>query len=538
MPSRLRILAAGLEGFVGEDVELVEPGARGRVDAAVVDDIDGWLRAGPHDLPVVIVTDEPGRARAALDAGAQEWLRRDELSSERLRRSIERARLRFGIDQERRRLLSELSVANRELEAVAQHDPLTGLLNRRGLEQALEREAERARRSSTRLAAVMVDCDDFKRINDALGHVIGDKVLFEIGQAMTRAVRPTDYVARLGGDEFLVLLSEVRAEEAGGIAERVRQSISRAELIVDNAHVSVTCSVGWAWLGDERPSVERVVMIASEALRRSKALGKDLVTATDAPIDTEPPPSSVARMLRNLITALQAGERLQVICQPIVELDGRVARAFELTTRGVDGRFAAPEDFFQLAVENGRAASVDMGCLQAVVRVWREVDRRLAGRAHVNVFPLTLAELGIEPVVSQLEQLRAAGVPSFCVELSERRMVGAPTHLKDTVTALREAGIQIALDEVGLSRGALEALVLLRPEFAKIDRRIVDGCADDAAKLRALRRLTEILASLGIVPIAVGVESEDDLAMLRALGIRHGQGFLLGEPQPIDWHGV
>src|SRR5262245_29896064 len=97
------------------------------------------------------------------------------------------------------RACRELSASNAELEAVAQHDPLTGLLNRRGLEHALEREAERARRSSTRLAAVMVDCDDFKRINDSLGHRVGDRVLVEIGEAMKRAVRPTDYVARLGG---------------------------------------------------------------------------------------------------------------------------------------------------------------------------------------------------------------------------------------------------------------------------------------------------------------------------------------------------
>jgi diguanylate cyclase (GGDEF)-like protein len=431
------------------------------------------------------------------------------------------------------RACRELSASNAELEAVAQHDPLTGLLNRRGLEQALERETERARRSSTRLAAVMVDCDDFKRINDSLGHRVGDRVLVEIGEAMKRAVRPTDYVARLGGDEFLLLLTEVRADEAGSIAERVRQSIARTEFQVDATPVSITCSIGWAWLSDERPNLDRVIALSSDALRRSKALGKDLVTATDAPIESEPPPSSVARKLRQLIGTLQSGEQLQVLCQPIVELDGGTTRAFELTTRGIDDRFAAPEDFFQLAVENGNAASVDLGCLQAAARCWREADKRTSGRVHVNVFPLTLAELGIEPVVAQLELLRQAGAPSLCLELSERRMIGAPGHLRDAVVALRQAGVQIALDEVGLSRGALEALILLRPEFAKVDRGIVNGCADDAAKLRALRRLCEILSSLAIVPIAVGIESEDDLAMVRALGVRHGQGFLLGAPELV-----
>jgi EAL domain-containing protein (putative c-di-GMP-specific phosphodiesterase class I) len=112
-------------------------------------------------------------------------------------------------------------------------------------------------------------------------------------------------------------------------------------------------------------------------------------------------------------------------------------------------------------------------------------------------------------------------------------MVGAPGHLRDAVSALRHAGVGIAVDELGLSRGALESLVLLRPDFAKIDRRVVNGCADDAAKLRALRRLCDVLGSLSIGVIAVGVESEDDLTMLRAVGVRHAQGYLLGRPEAL-----
>ena len=254
--------------------------------------IDEWLEdgcaldflrqmaTGGAAAAVVVVSHQHGDdegVQTLLERGAQEVVPPN-LGCAELLHVLRRGAHRQRAQADLRRQNRELQLANAELVAIAQHDPMTGLLNRRGLAEALAREAERARRTTTRLAVVLADCDDFKSINDDYGYEAGDRVLTEVARALAEVVRPTDYVVRLGGDEFLILLTEVRAEECRNIAERVRSAVAGIELESAVRPMPVTCSVGWAWLKDDQLEVDTIVQFAEGALKRSKAVGKDTVS--------------------------------------------------------------------------------------------------------------------------------------------------------------------------------------------------------------------------------------------------------------------
>jgi len=489
---------------------------------------------------VVVVSDKPDDdegVRALLERGAQEVVGPN-LSGDQLLQVLRRGVHRQLAHVDLRRQNRELQLANAELVAIAQHDPMTGLLNRRGLAEALAREAERARRTTTRLAVVLADCDDFKRINDDFGYEAGDRVLTEVARSIAEVVRPTDYVVRLGGDEFLILLTEVRAEECRKIAERVRVAVACLELEAAGRPMPMTCSVGWAWLKDDQLEVDTIVQFAEGALKRSKAVGKDTVSGCDTQppgADSIPPISDDGIELREILQALSEGACMSVVGQPIVRLPGKELVAYELCTRGPAGGFEMPDEFFQLSVENDRGARVDLGCLKASARAWQATSSRGSQKCgvHVNVFPSTLAKLGVGPVLEVLARLReVAG--RCCVEISERRIVGSPAPLVETVEVLRQHGFEIALDDVGLSRGALEALVILRPTFMKIDRRLVRCCDRDLGRQRTLQRLLDTADSLSIEAIAVGVETEAEVELIQKLGYRYGQGYAWGRPQQLE----
>ncbi len=223
-------------------------------------------------VPIIVLTglDDQSTALQMLHDGAEDYLIKGTFSGDMLLRSI-----RYAV--ERFRIRGELERANGQLERLAFLDPLTQVFNRRGLEHMLPAEVARAGRNSAQLYGVLIDCDDFKSINERFGHAIGDRVLVEIADRIRVSIRQEDHFARIGGDEFLVLLSATGIDEATRIAERVRAAVASENLI--ESTVAATISLGVFLLPRTVASVTEVLTHSPEAMRNAKQTGKNRVSA-------------------------------------------------------------------------------------------------------------------------------------------------------------------------------------------------------------------------------------------------------------------
>lgn len=409
---------------------------------------------------------------------------------------------------------------NVRLERIASIDPLTELLNRRGLEAELSLEVRRKLRTGSPLAAALIDCDDFKQINEALGHSGGDVVLKELAERLKESLRPSDHIGRIGGDEFLVLLPDTRFAEAFQVAERLRLSVSDHPLSLPSGPIHVTASLGIELVSDEILSIDEVLVRTQMALQHSKRSGKNRVStqdgrATHSAADSE-----------DLVRELQGETAFQVLRQPILRLSDESVVGWEMVARGPAGIFEMPRDFFRLALERNILTQVDLNCLRACIR--RALELPATSCCHVNVFPSTLLETPLERLVELFAQRSAA--LRFCIEISEQHLIGEPSLLRDHVRGLKEAGIRVAIDDVGFGRSSLETLILLEPDLVKIDPEFVHGTSRDAGKARSLRRMVGVVEALGSELVAEGVESGEDLKILLELDVPYGQGSLWGLP--------
>jgi diguanylate cyclase (GGDEF)-like protein len=515
--------AAACEAVRGGDIDVV------MLDLGLPDatDLQALVRleASIHEIPVIVLTGrgDDALARDALHIGAEDYLRKGAFDRESLIRSIRYAVERHRGVRDLARVKKELESANRDLERLTLIDPLTELLNRRGLQQALSREVQHLGRSMTGCAVLVVDLDDFKQINDRLGHGAGDVVLKEVGRRLRASVRAVDYVGRIGGDEFLLLLTETDPPEVMRVAERIRLSIATAIIQHSTGTVTLTASIATLLLTTDMPAVDQLLGRAQMLLTRAKSEGKNRVVFQSSEFD------DTDRRLRaqgDMCAHLARGRYIVTVKQPIFDLRDESPVGYELLSRYSNGSFELPDNFFRVCSERNILTLVDHACLRAAVHAAKELPPY--ARFHFNIFPSTLLAIPVEHLLDLFPKPMPAG--TFCLELSEQQIIGDPSYLLPAVQALRAAGVLIAIDDVGFGSSCLESLVLLEPEIMKIDKRCVIGIDTDPARIDQLRRYVGIARTLGCTLVAEGIETAGELEVVRSLGIEYGQGYFWGKP--------
>jgi diguanylate cyclase (GGDEF)-like protein len=505
----------------GIDVVLLDLGLPDATDLQAL----GKLEQCIQEIPVIVLTGrgDESLAREALHRGAEDYLLKGSVDHSSLLRAIRYAVERHRSVRDLARVKRELEHANQHLERLTLIEPLTELLNRRGLQQALSREIQSLARGTSRAAVLVIDLDDFKRVNETLGHAAGDVVLKEIGRRLRASVRAVDYVGRLGGDEFMLILPDTSAVELGRVAERIRLGIATAIIQHSQGTVTVTTSVAAMMLTPDIPALDEVLSRAHLLLLRAKNQGKDRVTFESGDLD------DTARRLRaetDMCVNLTHGRNIVTVKQPIYRLADESPIGYELLSRYSNGAFEMPDNFFRTCSERNVLTLVDHACLRAAVKTAMAMPPY--ARFHLNIFPTTL--LSVPP--EHLLELFPTPVPpeTFCLEISEQQIIGDPSYLVAAVDTLRAAGVMIAIDDVGFGSSCLESLVLLAPDILKIDKRVVIGIDRDPPRIDQLRRYVRVALSLGCGVVAEGIETLHELEVVRSLGIEYGQGFLWGKP--------
>ena len=435
-------------------------------------------------------------------------------------------RLNDSLEQRVAERTRALEVVNEHLERLTVQDPLTGLLNRRGLQDVLQTPESRGGLANTSFVVLIVDLDDFKAINDTLGHSVGDVVLREIARRMQSALRSTDNIARVGGDEFMALLPNTSTREGEELAERLRLRISEPiGHATSGDSLRVTASVGLISVQDETPSIDQLLTETHNVLYRSKREGKDRVSTPNLLGELGASGNKIAAVVRSL-----QRETLRVVAQPIVRLRDGGIYGYELLSRGSTPGFENPRDFFRASEECKAVTKVDSLCLRKCLE---ESAKLAAGTVrHINILPSTLFSVPINTILDGFP--KGAQFSDYCFEISERELFGEPTMLEKSVRMLRQMGCKIALDNVGFGRSCFEFMLLLQPHIIKVHRRLISNVGKDSNVRDTFERLLKVAEGICATVVAEGIEDKEDFAALRDLGVELGQGFFLGVPVAIE----
>ncbi len=427
---------------------------------------------------------------------------------------------RHARERELHRQARRLEAMNANLDHLAHVDPLTTAENRRGLDRLLGQEIERARRDGSHIAALLIDFDDFKQVNDVWGHAIADRVLVHVTRIFKSMLRPQDIVGRIGGDEFLIVMPDTREGEGLRVAERLRAAVANQPLVHAEQEVRTTVSIGLCQVDLERSAIADILIDARLALSRGKVAGKNRVSSEADHVD-----GGEAR--RDFVALVDGGRDLSAVLLPIFRLEDESIVGHEVLSRGPKGPFEMPTDMFRACRDESTLGRLDLLCLEGGLRLVGRLGAA-AGQVHLNVMPATI--LNVDP--ARLLGLFPADMASgrYVLEISEQHVIGDPTRLRERLAPLRAAGLRLAIDDVGFGRSSLETLVILEPEIVKIARRYVGGASTGAGLARSLERLVRVATALGAEVIAEGIETEADRALARELGIEFGQGFLWGRP--------
>ena len=419
---------------------------------------------------------------------------------------------------------------HQQLERQAFTDSLTGIANRALFEDRARHALDRTLRTSERVAVLMIDLDDFKLVNDGLGHASGDELIAAAALRIDEATRPSDTVARLGGDEFAVLLETVRGlDDALAAAERIR-ALFDTPFHLTGGEVTVSPSIGIA-LAQDSLDAEELLRRADLAMYRVKERGKDGSAFFDPAMENR----AVARLdvLNGLRKALERDE-LVIHYQPIVNLEtGAVVAAEALMRWHRPGHgLVPPLDFIPLAEETGLIAPMGAwilkeACTQA--RQWRD-DGAPAIMVGVNVSARQLMDPDFEHLVSRTLAETGLEPVALVLEVTESSVMQNPEVSIAKLDRIVQTGVQLSLDDFGEGYSSLSHLQRLPVNGLKIARPFVKGLADPEADSRLVHGIIELAHSLGLNLVAEGIELPEQQEALLALGCRLGQGFLFARP--------
>jgi diguanylate cyclase (GGDEF)-like protein len=429
------------------------------------------------------------------------------------------------------RLTSELAAREAMLRHQAFHDALTGLANRALFRDRLEHALALHARDLRQVSVIFLDLDDFKLINDTLGHAIGDELLVRISERLRGSVRSGDTVARLGGDEFAILIED--GGDALGTATKALDAF-RAPVVIEEHSLDVQASVGVCTLApDDAPvSADELLTRSDTAMYSAKRSGKSrIVSFTEGMSLVELEDQGLRLALRAAIDHRE----ITLAFQPIVDVGTGAVVGLEALARWQrDGVPVGPDVFIPLAERSGMLTQLTDDVL---AESCRRVAEWSVGRAeplsvHVNVAPTQLVAPGFVASVAALVRRHQLPPGQLVVEITESGIFADLEVARRTVTALRELGVGVSLDDFGVGYSSLAQLNNMPLDSVKIDRSFLALIDQDARSARFFQALLRLAHDIDLPVVAEGVERPDQLAQLQRLGCPLAQGYLLGRPVP------
>jgi diguanylate cyclase (GGDEF)-like protein len=400
------------------------------------------------------------------------------------------------------------------LKNLAETDPLTGLTNHRGFQQALRRELESAATQRTTIALVSLDLDDFKAINEQHGHPFGDTVLQGVGAQLRHSVRSGDTAARTGGEEFALILPGSSAEAAQEIAERIRIAIAG----LAPAGSDLTCSAGVAVYPFDADNADALLQLSEGALYWAKRSGKSRTRlfdpdhvrlSGDAPQRTE---------IERILTA----RAIEPLFQPVISLTTGRLIGYEALARFPDAPERPPSTWFAQANACGLGPELEAAAIRAALE---PTGRPPGTHLAVNVSPSALSTDAVKAALPQ-------DLSNVVIELTEHEVYVGDSLLEASLANLRARGARIAIDDAGAGYAGLKQVMWVRPDIVKLDLELTRAIHADPVRMALVESLVRFARRVGATVCAEGIESLEDIEVLANLDVPCGQGYAIGRPAP------
>jgi diguanylate cyclase (GGDEF)-like protein/PAS domain S-box-containing protein len=437
--------------------------------------------------------------------------------------------------------VSERKAFEEQLRHRAFHDPLTQLPNRALLSDRLQHALSREGRFEDQVAVLFVDLDDFKTVNDSLGHASGDELLMLVARRLRSCLRSADTAARLGGDEFGVLLEGVpHIDHAVAVAQRILDALAEP-FAIGGLPVPLRASVGVAIGTAQAVSADELLRNADIAMYAAKRAGKcqyvvfrpdrHAELARRFPSLGELDPERVtwferSEEQRNEVLRLLRDEGAIVpIFQPIVDLCSGEVAGYEALARFPHDRDVRPPNvWFSQAHRCGLGGQLEARAVEAALA---QRDEAPVGYLSINVSPAALR-------ADELRHALPGELHGVVVEITEHELVADGERLRATLDELRSRGARVAVDDAGAGYAGLRQLMILRPDLIKLDRGLIEDVASDEAKQALVECFVRFAQRTDAAVCAEGIESLDDLETLARLGVGYGQGYAIARPA-ADW---
>ena len=427
--------------------------------------------------------------------------------------------------------ITERKAAEARIAHMAHHDALTDLPNRVLFRQRMADALAQRSRTGSLIGALCIDLDNFKLVNDTLGHPIGDRLLQDVAERIERVIRQRDTAARLGGDEFAVLVPELKSpQELAVLAQRVIDVVSEPYL-VEGHLVTVGTTIGIAVAPTDGDDADRLLRNADLALYRAKADGKSTFRFFEQEMDAQ---AQARRQLEIDLRSALAAEELEVHYQPLVDLVSRDVIGFEAllrwphATRG----YISPSEFIPLAEETGLITPLGNFVLARACADASEWPEHV--KLAVNLSPMQFRVGNVFTNVKEALSATGLAPERLDLEITESVLLDRTDHVIAHLHALRALGVRISMDDFGTGYSSLSYLRAFPFDKIKIDRSFVRDLPGNRHTLAIVRAILGLASGLDMKVVAEGIETQADLACLAAEGCKEGQGFFFSEARPQD----
>ncbi len=512
-------------------------------DAVLLDyrlpDMDGldtlrlFVRHPIHHSAIIILTgaiEDEKLEQQCIEAGAQDVLFKSEIAHKHLTRAIVHARTRHLLER-------ELQVSYQRLRTLAENDSLTGLANRYYFDESLRTAIPRAKRMNDQLALLFLDLDNFKFINDTLGHNAGDQMLKEIAHRLLNMVRDGDVVCRLGGDEFAILALNFESQDAvAQLAGRILADLRRP-VIIDNCEHFISASVGIATYPDAALNAPDMLKAADLAMYRAKRDGKNNYQFFSSALQAQ---AQERLHIEKELRALIPTDHFILYYQPIVNAQTlEICGAESLVrwnhpTRGI----LPPSEFIALAEETGLIIEIDSRSrLKACQQLSKWRAQKLVGNTFNMKFNLCAQLLTDDHLHEDIKaDLDKTELPGSCIglEITESVLIENFESTAKLLRKIQDLGVEISVDDFGTGYSSMAYLKELPARVLKIDQTFVQGVPESPNDCRILRAMIVFGQSLDLKIVIEGIETREQARLCRDYGADYLQGYLFAKPLAPD----
>ncbi len=502
-------------------------------------DMDGievlkTLRSGQFQGVAVIILsrqEDPLIAERCMEAGAQDFLLKDEVNARRLTRAITLARQRYLMEE-------ALKVSHEKFRILSERDPLTGLTNRRGLEVALNSAVSNANRGYGGLALLLLDLDEFKQVNDTLGHKAGDEVLIEVARRMRHCVRDGDLLCRQGGDEFVVLMINLeRGEQAALVAHRLTKTFQEP-IKVQYKEVIVTCSIGVAVKDESTATSTDLLKNADIAMYRAKQNGRNQFRFFSEKLHTAV--QHIADTKRELLKALQKKEFV-IYYQAQMNAADRSLCGLEVLLRWKHPRLGllTPDNFISISEDTGFIIDIGNWILHESCRQLKNWQSRFPQRTknltmsiNLSAMQLIQGSLAHEVEIALSEHQIASHLLEF--EIRENMVINNQKEVTDTLAELASQNVTLTLGAFGTGYSSLQFLKLIPVNKLKVDKEFISAIGKSTENDRLLVALFRFAQALNLKVIADGVKTREQADFCGLNECNSLQGEYCSTPVPAE----